>query len=157
MSSTTAATTLSTLFQMQTSFLQKAVLGISKEHAIARVNDSNNHIAWLTGHIISCRYMLGRMLGLEVSEPFPKIFGNLRGLDENIEYPSLDELMESLPIISSQLAEKLDSMSDGDMEKEAFGGKLIDIVEFLVYHEAYHIGQIGFLRKFWGYEALQHN
>jgi len=139
------------------SFFNNAIDGITTEDSTKRMNENINHIAWLTGHIVSCRYMLCGMLGVQVSEPYPELFGNLKTIQEDVTYPSLTELVNVLPEITEQLISKLNSMSEEDFRKDAFGGKLIDIVLFFTYHEAYHIGQIGILRKALGYEAIKHN
>lgn len=156
-SSSKTATPITGLFQMQTAFFNNAIDGITTEDSTKRMNENINHIAWLTGHIVSCRYMLCGMLGVQVSEPYPELFGNLKTIQEDVTYPSLTELVNVLPEITEQLISKLNSMSEEDFRKDAFGGKLIDIVLFFTYHEAYHIGQIGILRKALGYEAIKHN
>ncbi|WP_299273527.1 DinB family protein [uncultured Psychroserpens sp.] len=151
------ATPIVGLFQMQTNFFNKSIDGITEEHATTRISEQVNHITWITGHIVSCRYMLCGMLGMQVSEPYPDLFGNLKKIQDDITYPSLNELSKALPDITNQLVEKLSSMSEEEFQKDAFGGKLIDIVLFFTYHEAYHIGQLGILRKALGYDALKHN
>jgi len=151
------ATPITGLFQMQTAFFNKSIDGITLDDATKRINENINHIAWLTGHVISCRYMLCGMLGLQVSEPYPELFGNLKAIQDDKTYPSLLEMATVLPEITDQLITKLNSMTEEDFQKDAFGGKLIDIVLFFTYHEAYHIGQIGILRKAFGYDAIKHN
>ena len=143
------------MYQMQQGFFSKALDGISTEDSLRRVSDHTNHIAWLTGHIVSCRYMLAGMLGLEESEPYPDLFGGLKGIGNDL-YPSISDLQKEMPYISEKLVEKLGDMADEELNAPAHGGRLIDIILFFVYHEAYHIGQIGILRKNWGYEALNH-
>ena len=156
MTSKTTAAFFGDQFQMQTGFFDKAVEGINQGHSLKRMNEKINHISWITGHIVSCRYMLCGMLGVKASEPFPEFFGNLKGIDESFSYPNLDELTADMPAITKELTKKLSEMSDEELQKEAFGGKLVDIIQFFIYHEAYHIGQIGILRKALGYEAIIH-
>lgn len=152
-----ATTPVAELFQMQTVFFQRALEDIQEEDAALRLTEETNPINWLTGHIVSCRYMLANMIGLQVAEPFPDLFGKLKGFDPDAEYPSLVNLQRHWPEISSQLLEQLKALSPEALQKEAFGGKLLDIILFFAYHEAYHIGQLGLLRKGLGYPALQHN
>lgn len=144
-------------FQMQTAFFGKSIDGISEESATKIINKDVNHIAWIAGHIVSCRYMLCGMMGLQVTEPYPEIFGNLKGIQEATDYPPLSSLLETLNEVTEQLIKKLSEMDEEELHKEAFGGRLIDIILFFAYHEAYHIGQIGMLRKALGYEAIKHN
>ncbi|SMD36306.1 DinB superfamily protein [Reichenbachiella faecimaris] len=155
---TTLGMPLIGLFQMQTEFFTNAIDGISTEHAQSRISQNTNHLTWLTGHLVSCRYMLAGMLGLKLTEPYPELFGNLNGLSENADYPSLEELKLDWPLVSEKLITKLGEMKDHELTADSpMGGRLIDIVEFFAYHEAYHIGQMGFLRKYFGYNALKHN
>lgn len=140
--------------QMQQAFYAKALAGIKDEDASKRI-DQGNHISWLAGHIVSCRYMLLGMLGVQEQEPYPLHYAGLKRITKEA-YPTLDDLQQDMPAISEKLTHRLLAMSEEELNADFHGGKLLDVVLFFVYHEAYHIGQIGMLRKHWGYPALNH-
>lgn len=145
-------------FGMQGRFFSGAIDGITEEDALHSAGDSTNHIAWLAGHLLSCRYMLGGIIGMNAEEPYTELFGNLKGIDRSASYPTLDKIENYWSVFGAKFIEKLSGVTDEDLKGQApmGDGKLIDLVTFFAYHEGYHIGQIGLLRKHLGYEALSH-
>lgn len=145
-------------YEQQTHFFTKALEGIKEDDGQKTIADETNHLAWLTGHIVACRYMLGQMIGLAETEPYPALFANLKGIDREATYPSLQDLQKDWPAISEKLTQKLGKLSDEALlGKAPMGdGTLMDIVVFFAHHEAYHIGQLGFLRKCLGYKRMNH-
>lgn len=149
---------LVTQYEQQTHFFTKALEGIKEDDRQKTLTDDTNHLAWLAGHIVSCRFMLAQMMGLQVSEPYPTLFANLKGIDLKVGYPPLQSLQKDWPAISEKLTQKLGELSDEALlGKAPMGdGSLMDIVVFFAHHEAYHIGQLGFLRKCLGYQRMNH-
>ena len=91
----TATTTLQPVieaFKLQTRLFRNVTKDITEEHVKADFAGSPNHIAWITGHLVSSRYMLGSVLGLTEREPFPGLFESQKGIQHDIDYPSMDEL-----------------------------------------------------------------
>ena len=146
----------SNMFQFQCGIYQNALENLTDELANQRPSDKNNHTNWLLGHILHCRYMLANMIGVEAENPFDKIYW---GTIEDKDYPKIKEVTKHFPIISSLLTDKLSKMTDAELDTKPAPDKpsTADIVSFFVYHEAYHLGQIGYARKMIGLETLKSN
>src|SRR5687767_4669959 len=91
----TATTTLQPVieaFKMQTRLFLNVTGDIAEEHAKAHFGGSPSHISWISGHLLSTRYMLGTILGLTDGEPYPELFEGGKGIQDHIIYRSMDKL-----------------------------------------------------------------
>ena len=100
--------------------------------------------------------MLANMIGVEAENPFSNTYW---GAIEDKDYPEIKEVTKHFPSITSLLINKLSIMTDAELDTKAAPDKpsTADMVSFFVYHEAYHLGQIGYARKMIGLEALKSN
>ncbi len=160
------STTLQTIvdqLNLQTRLFRNVTEGISDENAQKHVAPKVNHAAWLTGHIVSTRYMVAGALGLEMQEPYPDLFVDGKGLQEGAQYPTMAELTNDWESVSEAIVNKINSLSDemamnnlpqptpiGDATLKSF-------LNFCSHHEAYTIGQLGLLRRILGYDAMKYN
>jgi len=147
---------------LQTKLFNNATVGVSDADSTTRLNDHTNHIAWLSGHVVSTRYMLASVFGLSAQEPFPTLFTNGKGLDPDATYPSMAELRKDWDSISAQLASAVENLTEEALGQKMpnpvpTGDTLGDFLNFILHHEAYTIGQLGIARKFFGLEAMKYN
>ena len=115
-------------------------------------------IAWTIGHL--CHYkitMLG-LLGHPRENPFTAQFEPTQASDGS-DYPPLADLAASYAALSGEVSAALAS-SDDRLEAPMPGGglhdekRVLDTVLFLTWHEAYHIGAIGAIRREQGHKAI---
>ena len=149
-------------FNLQTRLFNNVTAGVSDADSLQSLNDNTNHIAWLTGHTVSTRFMLANALGLNVQEPFPSIFENGKGRDKMITYPSMTELTKDWNSVSEKIAGALSAISEEALQAKMprpfpTGDTLADMISFIMHHEAYTIGQLGISRRYFGLEAMQYN
>lgn len=161
-SSTATIDAIMNQLELQTRLFHNSVDGISDHDALRQMNTNTNHVAWLTGHLVSSRYFLAGVLGLHVQEPFPELFAERKGLQINAKYPSQEELTKDWNFISDLLMMKLKTLSSEELnEKIAFGVPTGDTLEaliaFISHHEAYTIGQIGLYRRYFGYPGMKYS
>ena len=147
------ASLLGGMFVFHDRIFHNAFENLTEALALRRPSENSNHSNWVLGHILHCRYMLANMLGLEAVDPFGEIYWT--GI-ENREYPTIAEISGHFPKISGKLMDKLSAMDDAELDARPAPDKpcLTDIVSFFVYHEAYHLGQLGYARKLIGLEAM---
>lgn len=148
-------------FNLQTRLFNNVTVGVNDDHSHVQMNNNTNHIAWLTGHTVSTRYMLANVLGLRVQEPFPTYFENGRGIDKNVKYPSMGELTKDWTTISEKIEPVLKNLSEEALDNTApfsvpTGNTLGDFISFLMHHEAYTIGQLGISRRYVGLDAMKY-
>jgi uncharacterized damage-inducible protein DinB len=153
--STTSAYT--DILNIQAGIFNNAFDGINDKDALQRPINQGNHINWLLGHIATCRFMLFNLIGGKESDPYFNIY--FKGYNAETKYPKLKEIKKNWEKASGLLIEKIESISDEEMETEIAGkgGKPKDFISFFTYHEAYHLGQIGYARKILGLPVLKSN
>ncbi|TDI80236.1 MAG: DinB family protein [Caldithrix sp.] len=150
-------------FTLHTRLFSNVLVEISPEHATKRMNDKTNHIAWLTGSMVSIRFKLANLLGMNEQEPFPHLFKDGKAIQNDITYPGINELAEDWEPISKKLLEKLGNLSEKELAEtspiklpvndESMLGALV----FFADRESYVLGQIGILRRIFGYDAMKYN
>jgi hypothetical protein len=144
------------MLEYQGGIFQNAFDNLTDEFALIRPSERSNHSNWLLGHIVHCRFMLAGMIGLEVKNPHEEIYW--QAID-NIAYPSIERLNADFKNISSLLINEIGNLTDESLEDNSVAHQppLAEWISFFAYHEAYHLGQIGYLRKLIGMESLKSN
>jgi hypothetical protein len=149
-------------FHLQTRLYRNVTKDISDENATQAIGGSSNHIAWITGHLFSTRYMLGAVLGITDREPFPELFERGKGIQEGLQYPSMANLTNGWEEFAEKIITCLAGMTEDDLQAEApvktpvSENTLRGFITFLCHHEAYHIGQLSIARRYFGYEAMSY-
>jgi hypothetical protein len=149
-------------FNLQTRLFNNVTVSIKNGDAGKPMNENTNHIAWLTGHIVSTRFMLAGALGLKENEPFPELFQNGKGIDRAAKYPPMVELTKSWNSLSEKITAALKSLNEETLNTKMprpvpTGDTMGDFISFLMHHEAYTLGQLGIYRRFYGVEAMKYD
>lgn len=139
--------------------------GISEEDAKKRIDGKTNHIIWMVGNFVNMRYSLGWVLGLKEEDPFSELFFQGKALDENFNYPTLEQLKDSFHKISPLVYQKLLQVTDEDLDKafpmgidvDFFKEDVLNFIGMCIGREDYLAGQLGLMRKILGYEGMKYN
>lgn len=105
-------------------------------------------------HLISSRFSMAKMIGLEIPNPTKEMTA------EEKFNPDYTLWLHWVDDITSKIELKLKQLSAGElMAAQKFNpptgdNSLLGIVQFLLFHEAYHFGQLGILRKTMQLESL---
>jgi hypothetical protein len=142
-------------------FLYKSALRDLSEEELHRFpSDHSNPMIWIAGHVLNSRVDLARYLKIEAGCPWGKLFERHSRLQPAAAYPGIEEILgcwsttnRALRIGSERLTpEELSGPSPEKLSIEV--DSLGSGISFFVWHESYHIGQMGYLRKWLGYEGL---
>jgi hypothetical protein len=149
-------------FDLQTRLFQNVVDQVTDGISTTRLNGNTNHLAWLVGHTVSTRFMLAKVLRMELQEPFPALFENGKGLDASAQYPSMAELTKDWASVSEAVSAAIKALPAEALgmvmpQPVPNGNTLGDFLAFIIHHEAYTIGQMGISRRFHGLEAMKYN
>ena len=129
--------------------------GISDEESRRRPPHGGNSIHWTLGHIVSYRQVVLELLG--ESPVWPKARTEAYGRGSSGDVPAehiltLSQLMEDLQATTPEIVRCLEALpaetleAPGPNPKQTLGQRLA----FLAFHESYHAGQIGLLRRLAG-------
>lgn len=139
--------------------------GISEEDALKRIEGRTNHIVWMVGNFLDMRYALGFVLGLKEEFEFKDLFFQGKALDENLKYPTLQQLKDAFHKISPLVYNKLLEISDEELDKafpmgmniDFFPENVLNFVGMCIGREDYLSGQIGLMRRILGYEGMKYD
>ena len=145
------------MFKTNTDIVKKAFDGILPERWFLRPGDDSNHLMWVAGHLVVHRGAVLKSLGAEWETSWSALFTRGAKLATPEQYPEVDEIRSAWDDVSEKLLTSFAGASADMLAKPApkgppsFDGKISGLVAFLAFHEAYHVGQVTYLRKWLGY------
>ncbi|MBC7566748.1 MAG: DinB family protein [Pedobacter sp.] len=142
-------------YRMHSQSFKNALDGITEETGLKRIDNKTNHVVWMTGNLVNCRYWIGNLLGIEDKDPYEDLFKEGRAWDENLDYPTLEELKKNFAYISPKVYQKLLLATDEQLDKAfSFGMNIpfvpenvLNMIGMCIGREDYLFGQIGLMRK----------
>ena len=137
-------------FDFHTRLFNNALKDISENEANEKMEHKVNNIKWLAGHLVGTRMLLRDLAGLKEDGRFT-VFG--KGFDPQIDHPTLHEIKSKWNEIALPLRVALNNLTDSHLETD--GPSWLPVEEknikgflaYIMHHEAYHLGQIGMLRR----------
>lgn len=134
--------------------------GLTHEESLVQPQPAGNCLNWIVGHILANR---AGILGLLVRDPVwneqdaaPYQRGSTPLTDPEIA-KNLDEMMALLEASQESILSGLSEISEEALQAPAPSGKEGETAETglagLVFHEAYHVGETGILRRLLGHEG----
>ncbi len=156
------ANTLSLQFDLHTRLYNNVLDSIDDTEADQRASQTVNHIKWLAGHLLAARYGFKDLAGLDVENPYADVFEHGKSIDDQVTYPPLADIRERWNAISGKISEAFANLpsdaADGPSPFDVpVGDKTLGgFLSFLMHHEAYHLGQMGILRKYAGKDAMSY-
>ena len=143
-------------YTQNASFLNQAVAGLSDDEWLRRPNDHSNHLLWIVGHVAWARTMLLARLGAPWTMAGMDLYARGKPCVDGPDCPSPKLAMqawnESCPKLSAAMEAASDELLNTPMTQgpPTADGMLSGVVDFLAFHETYHVGQIAYLRSWLG-------
>ncbi|MFN7914900.1 MAG: DinB family protein [Vicinamibacterales bacterium] len=154
-----AAQPIALLFKINNSMVTRGLEGLSDEDAWYQMEGKANPIAWMLGHLTETRAQLLGMLGTSWDPGWGGRFKRGSERMDRSAYPTVAEIGAKFAETHAAMqaafavltAERLASPSP-----VSFAGAqtVADLLAFFAFHEAYHLGQVGFIRKNLGHSSL---
>ena len=161
-------TTQETHFQNAVGTL--ALTGKLVDDAIARIPTTqwldrpaphSNHVLWIIGHLAATRGLLVHTLReRREATTLDPLFAGGAPLQEDTAYPSPSVVINAWHEMATLLAEVLKTTAPGDLERPSpegvptFNGFVSGALSASVFHESYHVGQLGYLTRWLGHPPL---
>ncbi len=135
----------------------RTVQGVSGEKWVAQPSPDSNHMLWIAGHVVVHRAKALRLLGQPWSAPWESLFARGVAKSASEQYPKPEEVLQEWKHVCEGLRAGLANVSAELLNKpssnagRAFEATVAGTISFLSFHESYHVGQMGYLRKWLGY------
>ena len=138
---------------------ERALGGVSEELA-RQPMDRGNRFLWVAAHVVIPRAWLVRRLGGQADVPWEEAFN--RGAEpptDEAAWPKLADVQAKWRELSSALHARLDTLTEADLAKpiEAYpstDGTVLGGISLQPFHDTYHLGQLGHLRRRLGLERM---
>lgn len=140
--------------------LKTALENLSDEELHRRGGPQSNSMLWITGHLTLSRCRMLKLAGGDSDFRWTDLFSKGSAIQTPSDYPALDQILESWDKTSNRLLTALPKITPEQLfakSPQSLPGddkSVRGALSFLVYHEAYHIGQMAYLRKMLGYDSL---
>lgn len=152
------------VYRMQTQMFDNMLADIKEEDALKRIENRTNHITWMIGNLVNCRYWLASVLGIEEKDPNKELFEDAKALDESLTYPTLEQLKTQWHLISPILYERLLSITDNELKEPYTIGFKVDfflenklnMAGMAADRLSYLYGQLGLMRRILGYPGVNY-
>lgn len=131
----------------------RATAEVTHEESLVQPAGEGNCMNWVLGHIAVYRNRLLIDLGLE-----PTLDSSAESLYKEDSQPikdgskavAFEDLIVAVDAAQERLVEKFKEITDADLAAEKNNRRLDDRLAFMQFHEAYHAGQLGILRRMLG-------
>lgn len=146
-------------YSVNTGLLVKAFADI-KDEDVFRRPEGGNSLHWIAGHVTDSRMFLGELTGLGTKSSWGELFNSGCEIKAPDAYPPLSEVISTWKDIGGKLMARFGEISDeelGESIKPDFPGQdktVLGAIAFLSLHESYHVGQLAYIRRLFGYERL---
>ncbi len=148
------------ILKLNTRLFFNALEGVDDEMANRRILEEVNPIIFIACHMMEARFALAGLVGSEAEAPYRDHL-DVDDMSLIQEYPPLDGVRQAWEEVSEVLEAGLPAATEEMLsasppfpfpvdDTTALGG-----IAFLLQHEAYHIGQLGLLRRALGLEAMR--
>lgn len=149
----------SLILALNRKLFNNALDGISEEHVTTRAAANINHLNWIAGHVANSRVAIANMLGADLDNPLDHY---IREIEDESTLADLEQITEVFSAATNAIHRCISTVSQETLNGPApFDAGIADatlggVIAFLVQHEAYHVGQMGILRKALGYDATSY-
>jgi uncharacterized protein YndB with AHSA1/START domain/uncharacterized damage-inducible protein DinB len=134
--------------------------GVKPEQRWTQPTPRNNSMLWIYAHMAVVRGRLLKTVGGECAVGWEEAFGRGAQLQDPSTYPSYEQILEGSHEINARLFARLAALTEADLSRPSRGPvppavqTIADLIAFTALHDAYHVGQLGYVRKALGYPGV---
>jgi hypothetical protein len=149
-------------------WFSNALEGFTDGETNQRIHPDMNHVKYLAGHLLHSQYGFAMIAGVAVDRKWDDLFAG-RGKSkarDNFPYPTIEEIKDEWEQLYPVIKNGLEALPEDTLQKDlpsspvaGFGildSSIGDLWAFMNLHQAYHIGQIGILRRGFGKDPMKY-
>jgi uncharacterized damage-inducible protein DinB len=153
---------LADVLRLNTRLFLNCLEEVDDAAGLMRISSATNSLAFVAVHVLDARAYLTKALGGDGVHPFSEMLSAVNSIEQVEELPTLDQIRAAWAEVTVRLLDRVAAVSPSELETEAPAAfpisdpTLLGMVAFLVQHDSYHIGQMAFLRKALGFDAMSY-
>jgi hypothetical protein len=149
-------------YRIGTGLYLKALHGLDRAALITRAGPRSNPIIWMAGHLVQFRCRVSSVVGAPMDVPWGALFatGHVVTVDDADQYPPIEEVTDIWRDVSARIFDRFAALSERELSAPpplrvaTPDGTIRGALALFGFHEAYHIGQMGYMRKWLGESPL---
>jgi len=154
-----AAEPLALQFKINNSMVHRGLDGLSDDQVWQQLNGQGNPIAWIVGHLTETRGQMLGLLGAPWDAGWSGMFKRGSALYDRFAYPTRADLEARFKETHARMRDAFAMLTAERLAAAApvsFAGArtLAELLAFFAFHEAYHLGQVGYIRRHLGHSSL---
>jgi uncharacterized damage-inducible protein DinB len=145
---------------LSATLVDQAIRTIPSRQWLERPARSSNHALWLIGHLAATRRRVMRALDQQgAAQPDP-LFSGGAPLPDDARFPLPAEVAEAWRQVAEQLSTVVQQIPPSTLTHpippgaRSFDGTIGGMLAGAAFHEAYHVGQLGYLTRWLGHPSL---
>ena len=146
------------LMAASTRLFRKALEGADEAALRWRPFPGANPMHWIAAHTTTVRANLLGLLGRPYPLEWSKLFARGGTNDDEAAWPPLPTIVEHWGAIAVRLKERMPELTADELAAKvhvpSFDGTVRGTIQLISFHDAYHIGQLAYLRRKPGLERL---
>jgi uncharacterized damage-inducible protein DinB len=149
------------IFQANDGLIRQTLHDLPPEALWTQPNGQGNSIMWIVGHITQTRAGLLSLLGEHASTGWGDLFRRGAQRQDPSVYPQPQAIKAAGIDLTKRLWTKLETLTDDELAvpinaavKLPNVNTVVEALAFFAFHEAYHVGQLGYVKKALGYPAV---
>jgi uncharacterized damage-inducible protein DinB len=137
--------------------LHRTVKDVSHEESLRHPEPAGNCANWILGHIVDTRNRVMVLIGKQPvypNERFSEYVQNSASLSDSTKAVPFEEMLQAYDRLQDEIIDGLNSTSNDALKQKAPFSPLDDpdetvgsLLAGIAFHESYHIGQLGLLRR----------
>lgn len=153
-------------FDLHHKLYNNVLEGFTDEESNQRPNADKriNHVKYLAGHLLNSQYALGLIAGFDPKVKWNELFAVMMQSEakDGIAYPHIEEIKAEWNHMHEGIRKGLMNLESKDLEArppspfDQVAPSVGELWAFINHHQAYHIGQIGILRKSFGKNPMSY-
>jgi uncharacterized damage-inducible protein DinB len=147
---------LQRLFEIDAYAFGVNVKGLSHEDSLVQPPAGGNCLNWVAAHIVASRNAILELLGeapVWDAERVERFRRGSRPVQDTKDSLPFDSIVTDFRRSQERIQAGLARLDDGGLLEKRGDDTIADKLHFLQFHEAYHIGQAGLLRRMAGKEC----
>jgi len=148
------------IFKLNNEMVVRCLDGLTDEECWRQPEGGGNPVLWLVGHTTISRVHLLARLGHKYDHGLGELFDRGAHLQERSAYPSRADIEAAWQTTRGHMRDTFASLTDERLAQAPPGRplpgvtNLSGLIAFLAFHESYHVGQMGYLRRMWGHSGV---
>ena len=156
-----ALTPITYIFEANDGLIRQTLSDLPVDALWKQPGGQGNSIMWIVGHITQTRAGLLSLLGERASTGWGELFRRGAQLQDPSAYPEAQAIKAVAVDLTKRLRAKLETITEDELAVPVNPAvrlpnvnTVVDALAFFAFHEAYHVGQLGYVKKALGYGAI---